>query len=98
MKEAEKFLRSSMVLLSSAHSPKQYTIASYNLAEVLFRLGRWGEAENLYRLSFSKGLKSPGSLSHAYDCAGLGYLLCLRGQFKKGKELLSESLKIFFYI
>lgn len=97
LKEAEKFFRSSIVLLSSAHSPKLYTIASFNLAEVLFRLGRWGEAENLYRLSYNKGLKSTNSISHAYDCAALGYVLYLRGQFKEGKELLSKALKVFYY-
>ncbi len=91
--QAEEFFSKALTLLSTWGSEKAFTLASYNLAEVLFLKGEWDKAEKLYRLSYEKTPRE--SLSHAYDATSLGYLLYLKGKHREGKELLREGAEIF---
>ncbi len=93
LSQAEEFFSKALTLLATWGSRKAFTLASFNLAEVLFLKGEWDKAEKLYRLSYEKSQK--GSLSRAYDAISLGYLLYLKGNQEGGKELLREGAEIF---
>ncbi len=91
--KAEEFFSKALTLLSSWGRKKAYTLACYNLAEVLLLKGEWNKAERLYRLSYEKS--EEGTLSHAYDAISLGYLLHLKGKFEEGEKYLREGAEIF---
>ncbi len=82
-------------------TPRATASAGYPLkvwrlkAEVMQRIGRWGEAVGIAESNLAMARAAAGPRQTAEALCDLGKILRFKGQYERARELLEEGLGIF---
>lgn len=87
-------LREAKELAEKFNDTRMVALISGNLGRIYALLGSWQEAEDSLKLSLAYCQASGTELSSCKDLLSLGFVACLRRDFKKSSSLLARAFEL----